>query len=83
MNDPLRQLILSPDAIRARLRRGTLVRKFYIEPSLKGKWAVFHGKTRLTKLYRSKTLAYAARTKIMGLKVKCWDNERIFKVIKL
>ncbi len=85
--DPLEILVVPHAVIEWQKRRGILLSRLLPEVSKrereKGKYAIFHGNTRLHKVFDRVEQANASILEIMGEKRKCWENKRIFTVKQL
>lgn len=86
-NDPLEILVVPHAVIEWQEKQGLLMKRFFPEKLKqereKGKYAVFHGKIRLNKLFDRFDQAHAYTWEIVGEKKQYWANKRIFTVKQL
>ncbi len=83
-NDPLEILVVPHAVIEWQTKIGTLKKKYFPKKAKQekeaGKYAIFHGKTRLNNLFDTHNEATAEIERIVGDKRKCLENKRIFQV---
>lgn len=83
--DPLGVLVLPHEVILLLHEKGLLIKKSFTkkEDLEAGRFAIFHGKTRLSKLHDTYDIASSEIERIIGNKNKCRENKRIFQIREL
>ena len=86
-NDPLSVLVVPHEVIEWQKKQGLLAKKFLPHvvktEKEKGKFAIFHNKTRLNKIFEKKEDAEDYIDTLVGNKRTCIENKRVFKVKQL
>lgn len=86
-NDPLEILIVPHAVIEWQRNQGLLLKRFFPEQIKrereKGKWAVFHDKLRIRKLFETEQKAKDWIETTVGDKRKCIANKRIYTIRQL
>lgn len=86
-NDPLDILIMPHAVVEWNKRQKLLTQKFFPQIAQaerdKGKFAIFHNKLRLHRLFDSQEEAEAHIEEIFGNKRRCIENKRVFSVRQL
>lgn len=86
-NDPLEILIMPHEVVEWHKRQKLLTQKFFPQIAQtereKGKFAIFHDKLRLGRLFESQGEAEAHIEEIVGNKRRCIENKRVFSVKQL